>query len=657
MDPERAAKKRKLAEGSRHPLLLWIEAEHGIQNERIDVRESTCGGNGVFLTASVAVNDIVLSVPLSLLITEHIAVTSEVGDAVKEFAGDNVPDRIILILYLMAEKARGTGARLFEYISSLPDKYSTPTYIAQSGNVSVLDRLSGTAVGDREASRGEEMKQTYNVLFPRLSLTYPDIFPRSSFSWETYLWAHTTVATRLFPPTFSIPNNENAEQFPSKHGAQKEGLVPSGCLIPCADMLNHKSGTRLAWRTDGTCLHAHATTKMGAGEEVTFSYGDEKSNGHLLVTYGFCVPFNPNDVSPITFPSDTIDSKILSYAADRGLPAYLASCKRAESPFHSRGVGGNITEFQASLLLSSARVYSGASNDFLERNQDAFSSWVLRGLKNMECQESLSYEMLALDFLKKHLKQQIETISHGGKHFGMFHAMEADAAASGGSPEYDSVAWYLYGQFETLQHTLDLVEVYEFSLLRRGCSQQLSSLADDTPKNERHEQYMKLALLQAQHALETDEVPVGCVFVRDDKIVATGYNKTNVTCNATRHAELVAFDKAFVSTGRSPRALERCDLYVTVEPCIMCASALARLGIRNVYFGCKNDKFGGNGSILSLHQNTGAGVPIDDSSDLQAYGVHAGTLKDMAVAILQSFYERGNPKAPKPHRKIIGELA
>ena len=78
------------------------------------------------------------------------------------------------------------------------------------------------------------MKATYNVLFPALSEAYPEVFVENAFSWDAYLWGHTTVATRLFPSSFSVPNNKNAETVPSSvevPGSAKEAMVPSGCLI------------------------------------------------------------------------------------------------------------------------------------------------------------------------------------------------------------------------------------------------------------------------------------------------------------------------------------------------------------------------------------------------------------------------------------------
>ncbi|KAL4424651.1 hypothetical protein ABPG77_002269 [Micractinium sp. CCAP 211/92] len=163
--------------------------------------------------------------------------------------------------------------------------------------------------------------------------------------------------------------------------------------------------------------------------------------------------------------------------------------------------------------------------------------------------------------------------------------------------------------------------------------------------------YMRAALQQACIALEDSEVPVGCVVVRDGRIAATGSNKTNEERNGTRHAEFVAIDSLLAEAGGEPAAarFQDCDLYVTCEPCIMCAGALSLLGFRSVTFGCPNDKFGGNGSILSVQATACGGC---GGGDGRPYPTRGGLLAAEAVDLLQRFYIAGNPKAPKPQRTI-----
>jgi tRNA(Arg) A34 adenosine deaminase TadA len=111
---------------------------------------------------------------------------------------------------------------------------------------------------------------------------------------------------------------------------------------------------------------------------------------------------------------------------------------------------------------------------------------------------------------------------------------------------------------------------------------------------------MGAALCEAEAALAVNEVPVGCVFVHArDGIIGRGHNNTVASCNATRHAELEAIDKILGEHGHSADVISECTLYVTVEPCIMCASALRQLRVRRVVYGCANDKFGGCGTLPS----------------------------------------------------------
>ena len=165
--------------------------------------------------------------------------------------------------------------------------------------------------------------------------------------------------------------------------------------------------------------------------------------------------------------------------------------------------------------------------------------------------------------------------------------------------------------------------------------------------SERDISFMRLALYQAELSLQCGEIPVGCVFVNDETgaIVSSGYNKTNESRNGTRHAELVSMDKLLFCSdvGVNFTELSKCSLYVTCEPCIMCAAAIAKVGIKKVYFGCHNDRFGGNGSILSIH--------ADQELSIHSYEVIAGLLKDEAIELFQRFYESENRRAPDSKRR------
>ncbi|KAI8464784.1 MAG: cytidine deaminase-like protein [Monoraphidium minutum] len=179
------------------------------------------------------------------------------------------------------------------------------------------------------------------------------------------------------------------------------------------------------------------------------------------------------------------------------------------------------------------------------------------------------------------------------------------------------------------------------------------------------ETFMRAAIEQARVALHRREVPVGCVIVRDGRIIAKGFNLTNELRNATRHAEFQAIDEVLRQSGGDLAAAEfrRCQLYVTCEPCIMCAGALSLVGMGRVYFGCPNDKFGGCGSILAINEQ-GCGQCGRDSGARTYHGPplppngggferRGGLFAEAAVQLLQDFYLAGNPKAPKPARPVV----
>ena len=112
------------------------------------------------------------------------------------------------------------------------------------------------------------------------------------------------------------------------------------------------------------------------------------------------------------------------------------------------------------------------------------------------------------------------------------------------------------------------------------------------------EYYMSLALKEAQKALLEDETPIGCVIVKDDKVIARGHNKRETKNLVTSHAEIEAITKANKKL-KSWRLVD-CDLYVTVEPCIMCGGAIIQSRIRNVYYGAKDLKGGAFGSSINI---------------------------------------------------------
>nr|XP_036580916.1 tRNA-specific adenosine deaminase subunit TAD2 [Colletotrichum truncatum]KAF6788988.1 tRNA-specific adenosine deaminase subunit TAD2 [Colletotrichum truncatum] len=268
-------------------------------------------------------------------------------------------------------------------------------------------------------------------------------------------------------------------------------------------------------------------------------------------------------------------------------------------------------------------------------------------------------------------------------------------------------------------------------------------------EKEIHQAFMDQALDMARLALRTNETPVGCVLVHEGTVVARGMNATNVTRNGTRHAEFMALsallshrpdkneneaavqlqaqvderiktdvqddeselfpmDGNYVKSGhlypygqklhhapRVDRSIVRdCILYVTVEPCVMCAGLLRQLGIKKVYFGAVNDKFGGTGGVFSIHKNstdfdhlnsgavhssvetsnhpdilpksvecssnnnhlTGncqllSGLGGDGGNVEPGFEAEGGWGRDEAVGLLRRFYVQENGRAPVPRKK------
>ena len=112
------------------------------------------------------------------------------------------------------------------------------------------------------------------------------------------------------------------------------------------------------------------------------------------------------------------------------------------------------------------------------------------------------------------------------------------------------------------------------------------------------EYFMRCAIEQAKKAYEIDEVPIGAVIVKDGEIVGTGFNRRETGKNALYHAELIAIEKKKKKLGGW--RLWQCDLYVTLEPCQMCAGAIVQARIPEVVIGCMNPKAGCAGSVINL---------------------------------------------------------
>jgi tRNA(adenine34) deaminase len=146
------------------------------------------------------------------------------------------------------------------------------------------------------------------------------------------------------------------------------------------------------------------------------------------------------------------------------------------------------------------------------------------------------------------------------------------------------------------------------------------------------EHFMREALRQAAKAYEADEVPVGAVVVRAGKIIARAYNQVELLKDATAHAEMLALTQAEASVG-DWRLLD-CDLYVTKEPCAMCAGAIVHVRLRRLIFGCADPRAGAAGSIINLLQLPSLNHRCE---------IISGVLENECAAILKDFFRKKRP--------------
>lgn len=139
--------------------------------------------------------------------------------------------------------------------------------------------------------------------------------------------------------------------------------------------------------------------------------------------------------------------------------------------------------------------------------------------------------------------------------------------------------------------------------------------------------FMYAALQEAESAFDEEETPVGAVVVCKNKIIGRGYNQVEKLKDATAHAEMIALTAA--SNHINNWRLNECDIYVTLEPCIMCTGALLAARIRNLYFAAFDNKFGACGSVLNLAESGKTNHKIN---------VYSGLMSDESSKILAQFF-------------------
>ncbi len=143
-----------------------------------------------------------------------------------------------------------------------------------------------------------------------------------------------------------------------------------------------------------------------------------------------------------------------------------------------------------------------------------------------------------------------------------------------------------------------------------------------------HEEFMKIALLEAKKAFDKEEVPVGAVIVQNGKVIAKAHNLKETKNDTTNHAEILAIQKA--SKKLKKWRLTDCEMYVTLEPCSMCAGALINCRLKKLYIGTMDTKTGACGSVLNLLENYKFNHIVE---------IETGILQEDCEKILKDFFK------------------
>ncbi|MFW6022620.1 MAG: tRNA adenosine(34) deaminase TadA [Halanaerobiaceae bacterium] len=144
------------------------------------------------------------------------------------------------------------------------------------------------------------------------------------------------------------------------------------------------------------------------------------------------------------------------------------------------------------------------------------------------------------------------------------------------------------------------------------------------------EEYMKIAILEAEKALEIEEVPIGAIVVYGDKVIGRGYNLKERNYDPTAHAEIIALQDA--ARNMHSWRLDDCSLYVTIEPCPMCAGAIVQARIKKLVFGAYDLKAGATGSLYNI---------TDDSRlNHQVTQISGGILEEECRSLMKNFFAK-----------------
>ena len=158
------------------------------------------------------------------------------------------------------------------------------------------------------------------------------------------------------------------------------------------------------------------------------------------------------------------------------------------------------------------------------------------------------------------------------------------------------------------------------------------------------EYFMNEALKEAQKAFEADEVPIGAVAVYKNQIIGRGHNRTEQLQDSTAHAEIIAITAAANALGSW--RLENVDVYATIEPCIMCAGALVLARVKRIFFGARDEKFGGCGSVFNI---------VNEQKLNHQIEVTEGLLKEQAASLMKEFFEKKREKTAAKDAAVKGQ--
>ncbi|KAL3678885.1 hypothetical protein R1sor_021841 [Riccia sorocarpa] len=296
-------------------LANWA-AEQGIRS-MIYAAEFEGYGRGAAASTDLQTGDLVIEIPQEALISEDLAIESNMGPAFRETP--ELTGETMVLLWSMRER-HDEKSKFAAYFAALPETFHTGLGFGIGG----LKELEGTLVADEIVQAREHIRYQYDSLFPALSRKYPEIFPENYFTWEYFLWA-----CQLWY-SYGIK-----VKFP-------RGTIQT-CLVPMASLLNHSIYPHVTHfsriNDSNNTLQLFAVRQCRAGEQCFLSYGS-LPNSELLTFYGFVVKDNPYDIIPIDLDLPDEDPKqveliqkydVLSYHMVRGfhpLPTKLVAALR-----------------------------------------------------------------------------------------------------------------------------------------------------------------------------------------------------------------------------------------------------------------------------------------------------------------------------------------